>query len=125
MAYFKNSDFDLLFVEWKQIQVSNPRKLAIEAKMAGMITTMVTNLIRHPFYVRYPEEFRKDMIQEGVIQIWIKVGGFDRSVGTNYFAYFTSVAKNAFIAQLRDHYKNKNRNIPLDVMENFLAEDEK
>ena len=124
MAYFSNSKFDKLFVARASLADGSHKRISIESQMASMVNAMVENYARHPFYARYPEAFRQDMTQEGVIAIWTKVDGFDRTKGTNYFAYFTSVARNAFIGQLREYYKSKNKSIPLEVMENFLAEDE-
>ena len=92
--------------------------------MANMLMSLIKNYARHPFYNKYPLYFREEMVAGAMCAVWQKLGGFDRSKGENYFAYFTQVAKNEFFAALREYYKNKNKNVPMAVMEHFLSEDE-
>ena len=122
MSYFSNAKFDALFVERLNSISESDKRQKIEQEMARMIVAMVTNFVRHPFFNGYPDYFKSDLVAEGISAIWVKLDGFDRNKGTNYFAYFTSVSKNAFIAQLRVYYRNKNQSVPMDVMENFLTE---
>lgn len=123
MAYFKNTVFDTLFIE-RMNCTDEGRLRKIEHDMANMIIAMVKNFIRHPFFNGYPEHFKTDLIGEGVTAIWSKLNSFDIEKGRNYFAYFTAIAKNAFVAKLRIYYNNKNMNIPMDAIENFLTEED-
>jgi DNA-directed RNA polymerase specialized sigma24 family protein len=124
-TYFDNDQFDPLFLRRQASDEGSSERIKVENAMAGMLLGLVKNYASHPFYRKYPISFREDLVANGMCAVWAKIGKetFNRDEGTNYFSYFTTIAKNAFLQQLRDYYKYRNRSIPMSVVEHFMTEE--
>lgn len=72
----------------------------------------MANLVFRKYFLRY-KQFKDDLIQEGIIQMWRSSTRFNKDYNVKLSTFFFVVCLNAMRLYLRKEYKNMN-NVELD-----------
>lgn len=100
--YIKNKDFLAFLIKYKEEcriadEHSEPHPPLPEF-VGECFIKIATNLSRKPNFVSYT--FKEEMIGDAIENCLMYFRNFDETKSSNAFAYFTQIAKNAFIRRI-------------------------
>lgn len=125
--YFCKMTFDTLAIERlkvKKMLVEGPNQLLekkmvrLENEMSRMCMAIAENYIRKGDFRKYPEQDQMEMVQQATIRCWSKLDLYKPEKKHSPLAYFTSAVYSTFCNYLRVYYRNKNREIPFEKIDN-------
>lgn len=78
----------------------------VTEELGKMFMTLAERNVNHRNFVRYP--YREDLISVGVLACMKAINKFDPSVGSNAFAFFTTVIHNDLKQYIKREYNQQN-----------------
>lgn len=110
--YVKNKDFLKLLQKFKK---TKDKKVYNEIGKCFLL--IATNLLNKPKFINYTPDRKGEMISDAVFYMCRYVDKFDTE-RTNPFAYFTTVARNAFLQNINDYSKRDSMFTSIEYIEN-------
>ena len=110
--YIKNKEFLRLLREY---EVTKGKKVYNEIGKCFLL--IATNLLNKPKFINYTPDRKDEMISDAVYYMCRYVDKFD-TTRTNPFAYFTTVARNAFLQNIQDYNKRDDMFTNIEYIEN-------
>ena len=117
MIYCKNSDLIEMINNYRKTK--DPR---IKNQLGKSFIQIAERFLRKPSFVDYTEDRKKEMVSDATYYMWRFFDNFDVSRG-NAFAFFTTVAKHAFLQYLNERKKFDSIFTSVDYIEFFNKRD--
>ena len=117
MMYCKNSDLIKMINKYKETK--DPK---IKNDIGKSFIQIAERFLRKPSFIDYSEDRKKEMVSDATYYMWRFFKNFDVSRG-NAFAFFTTVAKHAFLQYLNERKKYNNMFTLVDYIEFFNKKD--
>lgn len=105
--YLDNKEFHRLLLERHEKLKENP-DLPVSEEIGKMIYDICTNLQYHRDFIRYDEEERVELVGDGMENCIRYLDNYDPVKYHNPHAYFTKIARYAFIRRIMKIYKHRN-----------------
>jgi hypothetical protein len=111
--YVNNKDFYQLLKDYKQTH----SKITYE-KIGLCFLLIAKNFINKPKYINRTDDRKDEMISDAIYYMCRYIHKYNIEK-TNPFAYFTKIAKNAFLQNIESYNKRGNMFSSLEYIENF------
>lgn len=81
----------------------------ISERMGEYMLTLSRHIMQNRRFVRYPEQMKDDMVQEGVLKIVKNLKNMKAGYKDSFFAYWSMCVFTSAYSYLKKHYKNINQ----------------
>ena len=110
--YIKNKDFLNLLIEYQETKSKK-----VHNKLGECFLLISRNLLNKPKFINYTQDRKDEMISDAVFYMCRYIDKFD-TTKTNPFAYFTTIAVNAFLQYINSQNKRAKMFTSIEYIEN-------
>ena len=111
LTYLTSDD---IYEEWKKYKETG----VVSEKMGEQMLTLARHVMEHRKFVRYSQEMKDEMVQDGVLKILKNIHNMKSEFRKSFFNYWTRCVFTAAVVYLAKHYKRVNlkRQLYLDAL---------
>jgi len=113
MAEYINNK--IFYNQLKEYQETKSRKVFNELGKSFLL--IARNLLNRANFINYTPDRKDEMVSDAVFYMCRYIDKFDLSK-KNPFAYFTMIARNAFLQNINDYSKRDNMFTPIEYIDN-------